>query len=221
MLCSHSKKFIYLKTIKTAGTSVEIFFEKYCCPPDGYIESHATNEVISPYGIIGYRGIDPTGSVYYNHMPAEIIKKLLGKEIWDSYLKFCVIRNPYDKAVSMFWMMLSQEERMHLFKSDFQITRDRFSEFVNDVRNLPSDRHIFTIDGRVEVDFFIKYENLLEDIKSTCQLIGVDFKVENLGNYKRNFRLRSEHYSEYYRENSRRRVADFYAWEISNFNYTI
>jgi hypothetical protein len=29
MLVSHRKKFIFVKTGKTAGTSVEVFFEKY------------------------------------------------------------------------------------------------------------------------------------------------------------------------------------------------
>ncbi len=29
MLCSHTKKFVYLKTLKTAGTSVEIFLNGF------------------------------------------------------------------------------------------------------------------------------------------------------------------------------------------------
>ena len=30
MLISHRKQFIYTKTYKTAGTSVEVYFEPYC-----------------------------------------------------------------------------------------------------------------------------------------------------------------------------------------------
>ncbi len=40
MLVSHSKKFIFLKTMKTAGTSVEIYLERYCVPSDTYVEQH-------------------------------------------------------------------------------------------------------------------------------------------------------------------------------------
>ena len=36
MLVSHSKKFIFLKTMKTAGASVEIYLERYCVPLDAY-----------------------------------------------------------------------------------------------------------------------------------------------------------------------------------------
>lgn len=32
MLISHRKRFIFTKTAKTAGTSVESYFEQYCMP---------------------------------------------------------------------------------------------------------------------------------------------------------------------------------------------
>ena len=34
MIVSHSRKFIFLKTRKTAGTSLEIALSKYCGPED-------------------------------------------------------------------------------------------------------------------------------------------------------------------------------------------
>src|SRR5690242_16177876 len=101
MLVSHTKQFIYLKTTKTAGTSVEIFFQPFCLSPDHPCYSsptHEMNEVISNYGIVGYRGPQPIPKVaFYNHMAAVEIKKWIGSEIWDHYFKFCVIRNPFDK----------------------------------------------------------------------------------------------------------------------------
>ena len=58
VLISHKYKFIYIKNVKVAGTSVESFFEKYCMNPDKkYVKSERINTKISKYGIIGFRGI--------------------------------------------------------------------------------------------------------------------------------------------------------------------
>ena len=104
MLVSHRHRFIYTKTVKTAGTSVEIYFEDACLPPDSdIVRGHAIAETVTDAGIIGYRGVDPGESRYYNHMPASDVRALVGPEVWDSYFKFCVIRNPFDKIVSLWW----------------------------------------------------------------------------------------------------------------------
>ena len=63
MLCSHTHKFIYLKTIKTAGTSVEGFFERFCCSAEIMKKSHLRDEYVGANGIIGYRGEDVSGNV--------------------------------------------------------------------------------------------------------------------------------------------------------------
>ena len=48
MLISHICRFIYLKTRKTAGTSVEIYFEPFCVDPKSYGgERHNTEPEVS------------------------------------------------------------------------------------------------------------------------------------------------------------------------------
>ena len=102
MLISHRYRFIYTKTTKTAGTSVESFFEEFCMPDGEWTESHRRDEYVSPAGVVGYRGNNPEGKKWWNHMPAASIKELVGKAIWDSYFKFCVVRDPFDKCISAF-----------------------------------------------------------------------------------------------------------------------
>jgi hypothetical protein len=54
MLVSHQRKFIYTKTVKTAGSSVESYFEPYCISPEEY-PLHRPGELHeSEQGIIGY-----------------------------------------------------------------------------------------------------------------------------------------------------------------------
>jgi len=60
VLISHRYKFIYIKCIKVASTSVEAFFRRYCLPEDqeeSYEIVNNTDVIISPAGVIG-RWID-------------------------------------------------------------------------------------------------------------------------------------------------------------------
>ena len=115
MLVSHRKKFIFTKTAKTAGTSVESYFEKYCMPEGEWQQSHTREEYISETGIIGYRGKKPPETKFYGHMSASEIKGYLGPEVWEDYFKFTVIRNPFDKLVSGF-KMYEDRRKAYSFK---------------------------------------------------------------------------------------------------------
>jgi hypothetical protein len=102
MLISLRKKFICTKTVKTAGTSVESYFEPYCMLEGEWQFSYGREEYVDQSGIIGYRGTVRKSKTWTNHMSAEAIKELIGEKIWNSYFKFCVIQNPYDKLISAF-----------------------------------------------------------------------------------------------------------------------
>lgn len=102
MLISHRNKFIFTKTAKTAGTSIELYFEPYCMPEGSWSPSHARDEYIGDTGIIGYRGTNPKGRTWFNHMSARRIRQLVGDDVWNSYYKFSIIRNPFDRLVSAF-----------------------------------------------------------------------------------------------------------------------
>ncbi len=220
MLCSHGKKFVYLKTIKTAGTSVEIFFERFCCHSEGYQERHNRNEYIGDAGIIGYRGADPSGVTFYNHMPAREVREKLGSEIFDSYFKFCVVRNPFDKVVSMFWFQLPHEERERLTTAEFASVKDKFNAFVLKRDGLPVDRHVYVIDGAFVPDFYIRYENLLDDMRRVCERLKIDFTPSDLGQYKIGMRTRPENFREYYDAEGRAVVEEAFAYELEKFGYS-
>ena len=117
MLVSHQYKFIYTKTMKTAGTSVEVYFEKYCCNPAKYKMCHSRPEEETNFGIIGARGKTISAeSKWWNHMPAQQIKNQLGNDVWNNYFKFCVIRNPFDRLVSEFYFRIFQYQNNEKFK---------------------------------------------------------------------------------------------------------
>ena len=104
VLVSHRYKFIYIKNMKDASTSVEAFFEKYCVDPkleDKYSGRHVANHQITQHGVIGAR---MTHSPRWSpHTPAPKIKNMICDNIFNNYFKFAVVRNPWDKMVSFYW----------------------------------------------------------------------------------------------------------------------
>ncbi|MFK7983620.1 MAG: hypothetical protein AB8G86_26825 [Saprospiraceae bacterium] len=47
---------------------------------------------------------------FYNHIPCREIVNLIPEKIWNSYFKFTVERNPFDKAVSFYYWRKANEK---------------------------------------------------------------------------------------------------------------
>src|SRR5262245_15915558 len=121
MIISHQHRFIFVKTLKTAGTSIEVFLSQHCGPLD----------IVTPIlpHVEPHRPRNHEG--YFNHISASEIRERVGPEIWDSYFKFCVERNPWDKTLSYFHMMNHRQgggltlER-YLAGNDFPINHPKY-----------------------------------------------------------------------------------------------
>ena len=115
VLVSHKHKLIYIKTFKTASTATECFLQsalfgdnldsliqKHFNPYTGLEENHAVHDEVETHEkIVGKRGKGKTKrGIWFNHMDACSIRKELGQEIFDSYIKASSFRNPYDQVVS-------------------------------------------------------------------------------------------------------------------------
>ena len=175
MIISHKYKFIFIKTFKTAGTSVEAFLSQHCTesdilpPIDPSVVTHVARNYEGFFNpipeliatrmsvLIAEKGkfIRETfwqlvkRRKFYKHMPALKVRARLPKEKWESYYKFCVERNPWDKVLSSYHMVKSRRFGEG-FNLDNYFSRGKFP------RNYPlyTDR-----DGRIIVDRIVKYEN--------------------------------------------------------------
>jgi hypothetical protein len=218
MLVSHRFRFIFTKTVKTAGTSVEAYFEQFCLPAgeDSYLPAHGRPEYESPTGIIGYRGPrEGRSDKWFNHMSAKTIKQQVGDEVWNSYFKFCTIRNPWEKAISAF-EHLGREYVGH--DATPMPESGRFLRWLQDV-GPPIDRSQYMIDGCVCVDDFIRHEHLEEDMTRICRIIGVPWEPSRMPRFKTDLRRPQATVEELYTAESARIVANIYAPEIAMFNY--
>ncbi len=184
------------------------------------MERHCFRELISPYGIIGLRGPEFGGEVYYNHMPAADILRLLGDEIWNGYFKFCVVRNPFDKVVSMFWMQLPEEDRGRLSIAPFVQVRDRFRAYCLAGHDLPVDWYVYTVNDQMAADGLIRYEHLLADLEVVCQRLSIPFTPAALGQYKREYRMRRENFADYYDAETQDSVVALFGRDFDMLGYS-
>ena len=115
MIVSHKHKFIFVKTHKTATQTFLKFIKPHLGPDDvmaGDPEERAatTQEIINENTQINIDKKFPTGlcardfqEKYGNHLPWFVIKEITGDDIWNTYTKFTIERNPKDRILSLFY----------------------------------------------------------------------------------------------------------------------
>ena len=213
MLISHRKQFIYTKTHKTAGTSVEVYFEKYCMPEGQWTFRQVANtEYVSDTGIIGLRATQPEGVTWYNHMPAAEIRDKIGEDIWSRYFKFCVVRDPFDKLLSGFFYGhrdrdWQQEDPVPVFRE--WVMSDKFG----------LDRDKYVIDGELCLDHIIRFEALEQGIWHVCGVLGVPYDPRQLPRLKAGFRNTTLPMSAFYDRETTDFVCRKFAFELETFGY--
>jgi hypothetical protein len=245
MIISHKYKFIFIRPTKVASTSVEINLAKQCGEKDIITPStkYSSSSDESKYPDLS-RNYKKKG--FRKHMTPKEIKKRVGPNIWNKYYKVTIVRNPYDHVVSRYWWMntydiiplkkkitlkkvlkraINPSSYKHLIRriKDDGV-RDKFKDFDYFVKNFrkrwTNTRYYFDKKGKPICDFYIRFENLEEDYKKLCKILGVPY--EPLLRMKTKHRKKNMHYSEYYtNEKIKALVYKLFKREIDYFKYKI
>lgn len=175
VLVCRDPKFIFLKTTKTGGTSIEMVLERFCLPPGTEIRERRRAHV-GPEGIVGERnrrGLElrrrlPWPRPWYNHMPASELRRRIDPELWNAAVKVAPVRNPFRRTVSIFHWQNRGED---LTLSSFASVRDRFRRFVRGPWS--NDLHIVSDRGSVVLDGVIRLERAAEDLAAFGDRLGL------------------------------------------------
>ena len=185
MIISHKHKFIFLKSRKTAGSSIQVSLAKHCGDDDiitgqyrDGIDDNSQSAGLNTYeggewakkitdGIAGEKDFN------HPHLSVDIVKRFvqetMGKDVWDSYFKFAFIRNPFEIQVSRyFW------DKRGKVKIAEDCSVDRFKQWVRDENMLSHDTlHPYIMIGdKIELDYIGRFENLQHDFNFICDSVN-------------------------------------------------
>jgi hypothetical protein len=147
---------------------------------------------------------------YKGHMRASDIKRKVGEEVWNSYFKFAVERNPWDKVVSAYyWDRNNTKEGLS------------FRDFVLSGEACQSNFEYYTLNGIFAIDRLLKYENLANELEEVSNIIGLP---ENLNDVIKDIKAKGGYrkkpnYREFYDKELHDVIDIFFAREIKLLGY--
>ncbi len=246
MIISHKYKFIFIKTRKTAGTSIEIFLSQFCGSNDILTpvlpqeEGHNSRnfkgffnpikEIISHNPVVVTKTLKDfiKRNKFYNHIPASRIESRIKNDIWNSYFKFCFERNPWDKTLSHYrWLNYSRGKNLTFdeyisARKKFLNSFNLFSSTIGE-KNFCFNYPIYT-DGlyhkKIIVDYIAKYEKLFEELTKIFGYLGIPFKGKLEIQAKSNYPKENVTYKEFYTEKQRDQIEKIFKKEIEMHGYT-
>jgi hypothetical protein len=189
MIASRRHNFIFIKTMKTAGTSIELALSPYCGPEDilapisfnhdrmraeqgifprGYANPRIENDYVeaikSGHKAIAKRVADRARAKGSSaHAVPRKIRPLVGEEFWAGAFKFAGERHPYSKVVSLAYHTYRDRGN---FEEHLQRTIDTSHRYIG-------TRWYIDAEGKVLVDAFIRYESLQEDFDRITDRLGM------------------------------------------------
>jgi hypothetical protein len=222
MLYSHQHKFIFIKTLKTAGTSLEICFSRYMqdaldiiTPISAADEKKRSRENIYPrnFGgpemVLTKRRTNRVKSHFWNHMPAGEIRAKLPAGVWEQCRKITAERHPYEKTVSLAFFLYVQRRGLLTLPACLDIIIER--------KNI-SSMDLYCIDGKIIADTIIRYEHLLEDTNAFLASLDIP-PVDELPRAKTQFRLVKQPAEELLSAQQKMKIRELCVREFEYFGY--
>lgn len=203
---------VFVHIPRTAGTSVERVLDGYdrkpSDPPD--------------YEVAW--GWDPSSNRWMQHLTLQemLMTGLLTRHEFDSFTKFAIVRNPYDRCLSDYQHLRRHVGPIGSFRQmverggrwEHALTDRTSRDYRGD--HLRQQYDFVTIDGQVAVDFVGRFERLDEVARFLRTTLGDPSVVLPHQNPSMS---RAEHYSHFYRNSEIELVAHAYETDLREFDY--
>ena len=170
-MISRRKKFIFIHIPKTGGNSVSSALQIYT-------DIHFV-EANSPSGFGGKENFWPIDPTYGNikHFSVDKWSELLGESV-SEYFVFSTVRNPIDRAVSLYFFTKQAliHKQISWLEDDSEEANDRFikSEFCNFLLfGVQSQMSYVKSNAGLDVHL-MKFERLVDDFAAVCRQLGLN-----------------------------------------------
>ncbi len=225
MIISHRHKFIFVRVPKTGSTSIQIELSKLCGPTDVISPLRFRNDPAGEQaGFAGAQNHDELIAAErrrdwlrllllrrqprnLRHATAAQIRRLVGREVWDEYYKFCVVRNPFDRAISLYaWRFKNKSQKPSLDDFILEFPADKLGTW-----------HRYTIGDKPVMSAVCRFETLQADFDAVLK--ALDLPLMALPRAKVSRDRDSRHYSQLIGAKARARLEQISAAEIEAFQY--
>ena len=210
MIYSPDHNFLLLKNIKVGGTSLEVELSQVL-PSNAIVTPILPkNNNHKPKNYHGFR----------NHMSYSEISKLIDLSNAKVYT---IIRDPHYMVLSNFFYALNLMD----IKWD-KLSKDQKQTFVNNyftndqdlsiLHMLKSTKNIYTIDTKIIIDKFIRYEDGIEDqINPILKLHGIP--EISINTFEKQHRPRDIHPKDIFNKDQMSLIQKEWKWEFDNLGY--
>ena len=141
-------------------------------------------------------------------MRVESARARLGDE-WDNYFKWTIVRNPWDRFVSLYSFRKRTDGYEFMVKQP-----PSFREWLlHHHHHTVTQVRWLTLDGEIPLDFIGRFENLEEDFAHVAEQIGYKRKLPHINVSKH------DHYVEYYDSDTIDLVRTHCKDDIDTFGY--
>lgn len=200
-------KFVFIHVPKNGGQSISRALRPHTLSAGQQVLQRAAR-VIGRKSKFDLYGLYPGGG----HASALEVRSVIGQAAYEDALSFAVVRNPWDRMVSLYAF-----ERESPHRKYHHIAKDQtFEFFLENLRDLwfyDQSRFILDESQKVMVDEICRFENLSDDFKAVCDKLGVKALLPHKNASKR------PKYRSLYNETTRSIVADMCARDIALFDY--
>ncbi|MFK7754539.1 MAG: sulfotransferase family 2 domain-containing protein [Sedimentitalea sp.] len=213
MILSTGRRFVFVHIPKTGGTSVAMALEARAMKDD--IMLGDTPKARRRRHRV--QGMATAGRLW-KHATLGDIEGLVPDTTLDGLFAFTVVRNPWDRLVSYYHWLLTQDfdhPSVELAKS---MSFDGFAGHNQTLAALhanPAASYMQRSDGRIQCNAFVRIEAFAQDAAALFDHLGFKFELPVLNTSDRNRDHRS-----YYSTELAEQVAKACARDISDFGYT-
>lgn len=172
-MISHKHECIFIHIPKCAGTSIESALGHFEGKEKRWCQDHRTirmlqNDIVSKDILSNKRNMLEVAMRYKDKYsrkhtnPNNLIR--VTNEQFDSYYKFAVVRNPYDRALSWYGNVMRDPQTKLAMKIADGMPFDAFLEMQVGQRQLrPQLDWLVNFKGDIAVDKIVKFENIQND----------------------------------------------------------
>ncbi len=212
-MISIQKKFLFIHVPKTGGNSIQSILKEYS---EDEIVVNDNQDGVERFGVVNRK---------YNvtkHATLTQYSEVLEKDLFQDLFKCAVIRNPWDRMISLYFSphrgkinwdrdnfvnMIKQIKPLQYYIYDHSNSSSGWLEFIFSKKKKMDqpDQHI---------DYLLQFERLDDDFKKLCELLDIPFKELPVRN-----RSDHGHFMQYYDEKLKDIVGRKFKEEIDFFGY--